>query len=46
MRSGKTPNASIDAGYRHAVPVIMAMKSFESGRKALYDPVRRKITLA
>lgn len=46
LRSGKTPNASIDAGYQHAVPVIMAMKSFESGRKALYDPVRRAITLA
>lgn len=46
VRSGKTPNASIDAGYQHAVAVIMAMKSFESGRKTLYDPVKLEITYA
>ncbi|MFA7173300.1 MAG: Gfo/Idh/MocA family oxidoreductase [Kiritimatiellia bacterium] len=46
MRSGETPNASIDAGYQHAVAVIMAMKSYERGRKTLYDPVKRKITYA
>jgi len=43
MRSGQTPNASIDAGYQHAVAVIMAMKSFETGRKTVYDPVKRTI---
>lgn len=43
MRSGNTPNASIDAGYQHAVAVIMAMKSYETGRKTVYDPVKRKI---
>ena len=36
----------IDAGYQHAVPVIMAMKSFETGRKALYNHSKREITLA
>lgn len=46
MRSGKTPNASIDAGYQHAVPVIMAQISYESGRKTVYDPVKRKISFA
>ena len=46
MRSGETPNASIDAGYQHAVAVIMAMKSFETGRKTFYDPVKRAITYA
>jgi len=44
MRTGETPNAPIEAGYQHAVAVIMAMKSFETGRKALYDPIQRKIT--
>jgi len=43
MRGGDTPNASIDAGYQHAVAVIMAMKSYETGRKTVYDPVKRKI---
>ena len=46
LRSGKTPNAPIDAGYQHAVPVIMAMKSYETGRKTIYDPVKREITTA
>ncbi len=46
VRSGEKPNAPIDAGYQHAVPVIMAMKSFESGRKTMYDPIKREITTA
>ncbi len=43
MRNGGTPNASIDAGYQHAVAVIMAMKSYETGRKTIYDPDKRTI---
>jgi len=43
MRSGATPNASIDAGFQHAVPVIMAMKSYETGRKIVYDPAKRTL---
>ncbi len=44
MRDRKAPNASIDAGYQHAVAVIMAMKAFDTGRRQVYDPVRRKIS--
>jgi predicted dehydrogenase len=44
LRSGATPNASIDAGYQHAVAVIMAMTSYETGRKTVYDPIKRTIT--
>ena len=44
MRSGETPNASIDAGYQHAVAVIMAMTSYETGRKTVYDPLKRTLT--
>ena len=46
LRSGETPNASIDAGYQHAVAVLMAMKSYETGRKTVYDPAKRQINLA
>ncbi len=46
LRSGATPNASIEAGFQHATAVIMAMMSFESGRKALFDPAKREIRLA
>ncbi len=43
IRSGGTPHASIEAGYQHAVAVLMAAKSFETGRKVVYDSKKRKI---
>jgi predicted dehydrogenase len=43
MRTRKTPNASIDAGYQHGVAVIMAMMSFDSGRRMVYDAKKREI---
>jgi predicted dehydrogenase len=45
MRDGKTPNASLDAGYQHAVASIMATMSYETGRRARFDKVKRTITL-
>ena len=45
MRSGETPHASIDAGFQHAVAVLMAVMSYDSGRKTTYDPAKRKISL-
>jgi predicted dehydrogenase len=46
MRSGETPHASIEAGYQHAVAVLMATRSYETGRKTLYKPAERKIVTA
>jgi predicted dehydrogenase len=43
MRTRKTPNASIDAGYQHAVAVIMAMRSYDTGRRMVYEPEKREI---
>jgi hypothetical protein len=43
IRNGGTPHAPIEAGYQHAVAVLMAAKSFETGRKAIYDNKKRKI---
>ncbi|TKJ37395.1 MAG: hypothetical protein CEE38_07790 [Planctomycetes bacterium B3_Pla] len=43
LRTRKTPNASIDAGYQHAVAVIMAMRSFDTGQRMIYDPQKREI---
>jgi predicted dehydrogenase len=45
MRDGTTPNASLDTGYQHAVASIMATMSYETGRRAQFDPARRTITL-
>ena len=45
MRDGKTPNASLDAGYQHAIASIMATMSYEKGRRARFDPAKRTISL-
>jgi predicted dehydrogenase len=46
IRANRQPNAPIEAGYQHAVAVIMAMTSYETGRKTIYDAQRRKIRTA
>jgi hypothetical protein len=43
MRTRKTPNAPIDAGYQHAVAVIMAMMSYDTGKRMIYDAEKREI---
>jgi predicted dehydrogenase len=43
LRTGATPNASIDAGYQHAIAVLMAVKAYETGRKTVYDAAKRTI---
>ena len=45
MRDGRTPNASLDAGYQHAVASIMATMSYETGRRTRFDPAKRTISL-
>jgi predicted dehydrogenase len=46
IRSGETPHASIDAGYQHAVAVLMAVMSYETGKRTTYDHAKRKILTA
>jgi predicted dehydrogenase len=46
VRNGATPHASIDAGYQHAVAVLMAVISYDTGRKTTYDAKARKINTA
>ena len=43
LRTGRTPHAPIEAGYQHSIAAIMAMKSFETGRKTTYDHATRTI---
>jgi hypothetical protein len=43
IRTGATPNASIEAGYQHAVAVLMVVVSYETGRKTTYDAKQRLI---
>jgi predicted dehydrogenase len=46
LRSGETPHASIDAGYQHAIAVLMAVISYDTGRKTIYDAAKRQILTA
>ncbi len=43
LRSRKTPNAGIDAGYQAAVACIMAMRAFDTGRRQVYDADKREM---
>jgi predicted dehydrogenase len=43
IRSRETPNASIDAGYQHVVACIMAMQSYDTGHRMIYDAEKREI---
>ncbi len=43
IRSRKAPQAPIDAGYQHAVAVILADRAYETGRRQIYDPEKREI---
>ena len=44
LRTRETPNASIEAGYQHSVASIMAMQSYDSGRRTVYDAEKREIS--
>ncbi|GMW02084.1 MAG: hypothetical protein AMXMBFR84_32200 [Candidatus Hydrogenedentota bacterium] len=43
IRSRNTPHASIEAGYQHAVAVIMAMQAYDSGKRMIFDPQTHEI---
>ena len=43
IRSRKTPNAGIDAGYQQAVACIMAMRAYDTGRRQVYDAEKREM---
>jgi hypothetical protein len=43
IRSRKTPNAPIEAGYQHSVASIMATLAMDSGQRQVYDAATRSI---
>jgi predicted dehydrogenase len=43
IRTRKTPNADIRAGYAHSVASIMAFLAWDSGRRQIYDPEKEEI---
>ena len=45
VRARKDPNASVDAGYGHAIALIMANAACRTGMKATFDPVKRQVVV-
>ena len=43
LRSRKTCNAPIEAGYNHCVPALMAVRAMDTGRRQVYDAEKREI---
>jgi len=43
LRSRKNPNASVEHGYSHSVAAIMAHMAADTGKRMIYDPVKRDI---
>lgn len=43
LRTRETPNASIKAGYQHAVAALMGVTAWETGKRQIYDTERREI---
>ena len=46
VKAGKQPNATVMNGYQHSVALVMAVKALDTGRKQVFDPVKRTITEA
>lgn len=43
VRSRKTPNAPIEAGYQHSIANIMATAAYRTGQKVTFDAVKQEV---
>ncbi len=43
LRTRKQPNASVEAGYQHAVACILSDRAYVEGRRMVYDQEKREI---
>jgi predicted dehydrogenase len=45
VRSRKTPNASIEAGYRHSVALCMTIAALQTGQRVTFDDTRQEVVV-
>jgi predicted YcjX-like family ATPase len=45
VRSRKTPNASIEAGYSHSIALCMAIAAMHTGQKATFDDAKQEVVV-
>ena len=43
VRSRKTPNASVDAGYSHSVALCMNIAAIQTGQKVTFDDATQQV---
>lgn len=43
VRSRKTPNANIDAGYQHSVALCMTIAAIQTGRRVTFDDAKQEV---
>jgi len=43
LRSRKTPNAPVEAGFSHSIPVIMAIWALHTGKRVYYDAHEQRV---
>src|SRR5246127_4235280 len=46
VRSRKTPNAHIDAGYQHSVALCMTIAAIQTGRRVTFDDAKQEVVVA
>jgi predicted dehydrogenase len=46
VRSRKTPNAHIDAGYQHSVALCMTIAAIQTGRRITFDDAKQEVVVA
>jgi hypothetical protein len=45
VRSRKTPNASIDAGYSHSIALCMNVAAIQTGKRVTFDDAKQEIVV-
>jgi hypothetical protein len=45
VRSRKTPNADIEAGYNHSVALCMTIAALHTGQRVTFDDVKQDVVL-
>src|ERR1700741_4682838 len=46
VRSRKTPNAHIDAGYQHSVALCMTIAAIQTGQRVTFDDAKQEVVVA
>lgn len=46
IRSGKQPNASVEAGYNHSVALCMTIAALQSGKRVTFDDKQQKVVVS